>query len=201
MIRPESPAAAALVAVALACMPATGVAQPTAAPAPGTPANTPANTPAAPAAAAADPLADFAWLDGCWIGNVNQRDFREQWMPPRGGLVLGMSQMVMGGKTTSYDYLRIETRADGVYYVAVPSDGKEASFRFMGVTTDTSNDRNDRLYTFENSALEFPQRIIYRHAPGGWIYAQVEGKVNGADRQVIYPMRKIDCATGKRIGD
>lgn len=197
MIRLEPFAAAALIAGALACAPTGSVAQPATAPSPGAP----ASTPAAPTAAGADPLADFAWLDGCWVGNVNQRDFREQWMPPRGGLVLGMSQMVMGGKTTSYDYLRIETRPDGVYYVAVPSDGKEESFRFMGMTTDTSNDRNDRLYTFENPALEFPRRIVYRHAPGGWIYAQVDGKVNGADRQVIYPMRKIDCATGKRVGD
>ena len=39
---------------------------------------------AAPTAAAADPLARFAWLDGCWRGNVNQREFREQWMPLRG---------------------------------------------------------------------------------------------------------------------
>jgi hypothetical protein len=164
----------------------------------------PATPPAAaptPPASGPDALADFAWLDGCWVGNVNQRDFREQWMPPRGGLALGVSQMVMGGKTTSYEYLRIESRPDGIYYVAVPSDGKEESFRYQGVTTDTSNDRNDRLYTFENPALEFPRRIIYRHAPGGWIYAQVEGKVGGADRQVIYPMRKVDCATGKRVGD
>ena len=183
-------------AVTVAAQPANTPAP--AAAAPGTP---PATAPAPPPVAGADPLAEFAWLDGCWIGNVNQRDFREQWMPPRGGLALGVSQMVMGGKTTSYEYLRIESRPDGIYYVAVPSDGKEETFKYTGVTTDTSNDRNDRLYTFENPALEFPQRIIYRHAPGGWIYAQVEGKVGGADRQVIYPMRKVDCATGKRIGD
>jgi len=193
---------AALVAL-LSFWAATAAAQPASAPPPATPApgTPPAAAPAPPPASGADPLAEFAWLDGCWIGNVNQRDYREQWMPPRGGLALGVSQMVMGGKTTSYEYLRVESRPDGIYYVAVPSDGKEESFKYTGVTTDTSNDRNDRLYTFENPALEFPQRIIYRHAPGGWIYAQVEGKVGGADRQVIYPMRKVDCATGKRVGD
>jgi len=25
----------------------------------------------------------LAWLDGCWGGTVNQRDFREQWSPLR----------------------------------------------------------------------------------------------------------------------
>jgi hypothetical protein len=156
-------------------------------------------TPPAGDTAGADPLAEFAWLEGCWHGNVNQRDFREQWMAPRGGLVLGVSQTVMGGKTTGYEYLRIEARADGVYYVAVPSGQKEDAFRYSGVTVDTSGDRNDRLYAFENPALEFPRRITYRRASGGWLYAQVEGKVNSADRQVIYPMRHVDCMTGARL--
>ena len=125
-----------------------------------------------------------------------QRDFREHWMAPQGGMLLGVSQVVMAGKTVGYEYLKIETRPDGVYYVAVPSDSKEEAFRYAGVTIDTAGDRGDHLFAFENPALEFPKRIVYRQATGGWLYAQVEGKVNGADRQVIYPMRHVDCATG-----
>jgi hypothetical protein len=147
-----------------------------------------------------DPLAPLAWLDGCWRGSVNQRDFREQWMPLSGGMLLGVSQMVMGGKTQGYEYLRLETRADGIYYVATPAGAKEDAFKFVGKTIDTAGDRGDELFTFERPAGEFPQRIVYRRASGGWLYAQVEGKVNGAERQVIYPMRRIDCATGAFIG-
>jgi hypothetical protein len=73
-------------------------------------------------ASAEDPLAPLAWLDGCWRGTVNQREFREHWMPLRGGLLLGMSQTVMGGKSQGYEYLRIESRPDGIYYVAQPGD-------------------------------------------------------------------------------
>lgn len=143
-----------------------------------------------------DPLAPFAWLEGCWRGSVNQREFREHWMPLRGGLLLGMSQTVMGGKSQGYEYLRIESRPDGIYYIALPSDAKEDVFKFVGKTVDPEGDRKDEIYTFENPALEFPRRIVYRRATGGWLFAQVEGKVNGADRQVIYPMRHIDCASG-----
>jgi uncharacterized protein DUF6265 len=156
-----------------------------------------AQTPAA--APAEDPLEPLAWLDGCWRGAVNQREFREQWMPLRGGLLLGVSHTVMGGKSQGYEYLRIESRPDGIYYVALPSGDKEDAFKYTGKAIDTSGDRNDELFTFENPALEFPRRIVYRRATGGWLYAQVEGKVNGADRQVIYPMRRIDCATGAVI--
>jgi hypothetical protein len=152
-----------------------------------------------PNAAAGDPLAPLAFLEGCWQGNVNQRDFREQWMPLRGGMLLGVSQTVMDGKTQGYEYLRLESRPEGVYYVAVPSGEKEDAFKLVGKTVDTAGGRNDEIFTFEKPAQEFPQRIIYRRATGGWLYAQVEGKVKGADRQVIYPMNRIDCATGARL--
>ena len=154
-----------------------------------------AQAPAAPE----DPLAPLAWLDGCWRGTVNQREFREHWMPLRGGLLLGVSQTVMGGKSQGYEYLRIESRPDGIYYVATPSGKSEDAFKFIGKTIDTMGDRGDELFAFENPSLEFPRRIVYRRASGGWLYAQVEGKVNGADRQVIYPMRRIDCASGAFI--
>lgn len=155
-----------------------------------------AQTPSTPE----DPLSPLAWLDGCWRGTVNEREFREHWMPLRGGLLLGVSQTVIGGKSQGYEYLRIEPRPDGVYYVTLPSGGKADSFKLVGKTVDTADNRNDEIFTFENPALEFPRRIIYRRGNGGWLYAQVEGKVNGAERQVIYPMRRIDCASGAVVG-
>lgn len=160
---------------------------------------TPPATPQDSPQAAADPLAPFAWLEGCWRGSVNQREFREHWMPPRGGMMLGIGQTVLAGKTQGYEYLRIEPRADGVYYVAVPSGKTEDAFRFTGKSVDTKGDANHELYTFENPALEFPKKIVYRRATGGWLYAQVEGKVNGVDREVIYPMRRIGCESGETI--
>lgn len=77
--------------------------------------------PAEASAAVVDPPAPLAWLGGCWRGTVNEREFREHWMPRRGGMLLGISQTVMAGKTQAYEYLRLEARADGVHYVAVPS--------------------------------------------------------------------------------
>ena len=122
-------------------------------------------------------------------------------MPLRGGLLLGVSQTVMGGKSQGYEYLRIESRPDGVYYVALPSGGKEdvvqarrqdASTPPATATTSSSRSRTRRSSSRGGSSIAA--------RTGGWLYAQVEGKVNGADRQVIYPMRRIDCATGAVIG-
>jgi len=97
---------------------------------------------AAPAAPAeASPLAPLAWLEGCWSSNVNRRETREQWLPLRGNLMLGMSQTVLQGKTQDYEYLRIESRPEGIYYVALPSGQNATSFKYEGKTTETMGDR------------------------------------------------------------
>jgi len=169
----------AVLAMALS-LPGVGVAQGTPPPAPAEPAS---------------PLQDFAWLAGCWEGKVNQRDFREQWLPLRGDIMVGVSQTASQGKTQSYEFLRLEPRADAVYYIPMPSGRKETPFRMSSRKTDG----DDVIFTFESTTDEFPQRIIYRRGGGGWLYAHVGGLVNGEKKEVIYPMRHVDCQTGEII--
>ena len=165
--------------------------------------------------AAPQSLESLAWLRGCWRGEVNRREFLEQWSPPRGGMMVGISHTVVGAKfqgalkekmdtagkakadagkerTQDYEYLRLEARPDGVYYVAVPSGKKEVAFKL----TDVADDKGAKVFTFSNPADEFPQRIVYGHGAGGWLYAQVLGKAGEAGKDVTYPMQHVDCATG-----
>jgi hypothetical protein len=164
---------------------AIGQAQP-AAPSPGTPPAKQAGT---------SPLEPLAWLPGCWEGKVNLRDFREEWLPLRGDVMIGASQTVLPGKTLDFEYLRIEPRPEGVFYVASPSGKKETSFRLTG----RSEDGADEIFTFESATDEFPKRLIYRRGTGGWLYVHVEGKINGEERRVIYPMRRVDCSSGELL--
>jgi hypothetical protein len=152
-------------------------------------------TPPPSAPAAPSPLEDFAWLAGCWEGKVNQRDFREEWLPLRGDIMVGASQTASLGKTQSYEFLRLEPRADAIYYIPMPSGRKETLFRM----TNKKTDGEDVIFTFENPGGDFPQRILYRHGSGGWLYAHVGGVVNGEAKEVIYPMRHVDCQTGELI--
>lgn len=160
----------------------------------------PAPAPAEARAPGADAFGALAWLEGCWRGRVNDREFNEHWLPPRGNLMVGASHTVVGQRTQGYEYLRIEVRSDEVFYVAVPSGQREASFRLVEQTVDTMAGRNDQIFRFANPAHDFPQQITYRRASEGWLYATVEGKVGTTPRQVIYPMRRIDCELGEPIG-
>jgi uncharacterized protein DUF6265 len=141
------------------------------------------------------PLAALAWLEGCWQGSVNQRDFREQWLPLRGGLLIGAGQSVLRGRMQDYEFLRIEPRPDGLYFTQFSGDLKQSSFRLAGTTTDDK----DTIFTFANTADAFPARLIYRRGTEGWLYETIEGTVGGSERRVIYPLRRVDCETGELI--
>jgi len=171
-----------------------------------------APTPAAPSAAApaattdkpadsnaAGTLAPLAWVHGCWGGKVNQRDFREEWLPPAGDMMIGVSQTTLRGKTVDFEYLRLENRPEGVFYIAAQTGKNEAAFRLAKQTTVDG----DEVFTFVNATpgVEYPQRIIYRRGSEGWLYATVEGKIKGADKQVVFPMRRVDCQTGAIAGN
>jgi hypothetical protein len=147
------------------------------------------------ASAGTGPVAPLAWLEGCWQGIVNQREFREQWLPLRGGMLVGAGQQTLRGKMQDYEYLRIEARADGVYFTQFSGDGKETSFKLEG----TSTDQKDTIFTFANTADAFPARLVYRRGTDGWLYETIEGKLGGSDKRVIYPLRRIGCESGELI--
>lgn len=184
------PSRRALVAIALLVCTATAGAQ---TPPPATAPAVPAAPPAADASAVT--LSDLAWLTGCWRGTVNQREFREQWMPLRGNLLIGVGHTVVQDRTQDFEYVRIERRDDGLYFVTQPSGGRETSFRFA----DRQTDGPDTIFTFGNDTQDFPRRIVYRRGGEGWLYVHVEGRVQGEERRVIYPMRRIDCESGELI--
>ena len=152
---------------------------------------------AAPAtqASAADALASLAWLEGCWQGTVNQREFREQWLPLRGGLMIGAGQSILRCRTQDYEFLRLEPKPDGVYFTQFSGDRKESSFRLASTATDDK----DTIFTFSNAADAFPARLIYRRGTEGWLYETIEGTLDGGERKVIYPLRRVDCESGELI--
>jgi len=78
-----------------------------------------------------------------------------------------MSRTVAGEKTVEFEYLRIEQRADGIYYVAHPKA------RCPG--TDFKLTRASATEAvFENPEHDFPKRIIYRKTEDG-LTARIDG--------------------------
>ncbi len=145
--------------------------------------------------AGAGALAPLEWLAGCWQGTVNQREFREQWLPLRGGMLIGAGQQVSRGRMQDYQYLRIEPRDDGIVFSQFSGDRKETAFKLASTTTEDK----DTIFTFANVADAFPARLVYRRGADGWLYQTIEGALEGKERHVISPLRRVDCESGELI--
>jgi len=154
---------------------------------------------AAPAAAAPVSLPtsidSLSWLEGCWRGSVNKRDFREHWLPLRGGMLIGAGHTTSEDKTQDFEYLRIESRPDGVFYIASPSGKDETSFKLVSVVPDDQS----TIFTFDNVVDAYPQHVVYQRGGEGWLYASIEGKQRGEEHKVVYPMRRVGCETNEVI--
>jgi len=107
-------------------------------------------------------------------------------MKPAAGAMIGMSRNVIKGKLREWEFLMIKEDTDGkVYYVAKPSGQAEASFKLIKSTPTES--------IFENPEHDFPQRIIYRHESDGSLLARIEGTIQGNQKGVDFPMKRVKC--------
>ena len=114
-------------------------------------------------------LADLAWLAGDWqTAPGGRRQIEEHWTSVAGGTMMGMSRTVAGEKTVEFEYLRIEQRADGIYYVAHPKARCPATDFKLTKSSATEA-------VFENPQHDFPKRIIYRKTGADSLTASIDG--------------------------
>ncbi len=128
---------------------------------------------------------DFEWLAGCWENKEGDHGYEEQWMKPKGDMILGASRTVRNGKVVEYEFLQIVAREDGVFYVARPSGQNSAEFKLMTLENGKA--------VFENLQHDFPQRIIYEYSKNGALPAVIEGAVKGENRRIDFPMVRASC--------
>jgi hypothetical protein len=130
------------------------------------------SAPAAPIPSAGD----FGWLGGHWCSELRGELVEEQWLRPRGDLMLGLSRTTKAGKTTGFEFLRIEIRNGSPHYVAQPGGVPPTAFWLTASGADWAR--------FENPAHDFPQRVEYRRTATG-LHAEIAGPGEGGKETVI----------------
>ena len=65
-------------------------------------------------------LADLGWITGHWSGPVGRANSEEHWIAPAGGAMFGVSRTIAKDRVVAFEFLRIEKRSDGIFYVAQP---------------------------------------------------------------------------------
>ena len=135
-----------------------------------------------------DDITRLDWLAGCWERRGPERHTIEQWTAPRGGMMLGLNQTVVGGATVAWEYLRIATVDGRLVLTALPSGQAEASFDAIELTESS--------VVFTNPEHDFPQTISYRRQPDGSLLGRIEGTREGTTRSVDFPFDAVRCDDG-----
>ena len=114
-------------------------------------------------------IADLSWIAGDWqTAPGGRRQVEEHWTNAAGGTMMGMSRTVAGDKTVEFEYVRIEQRADGIYYVAHPKARCPGTdFKLTKASATEA--------VFENPQHDFPKRIIYRKTADDSLTASIDG--------------------------
>lgn len=125
------------------------------------------------------------WLAGCWEMRAGPRVMHEQWMAPAAGAMFGMSRTIVGDSLRDWEFVILGPSAAGLAYQVNPAQQDGASFpaTFM----------SDTLLVFENPSHDFPQRIIYRRRGADSVHARIEGQMNGEQRSMDFPFRRVSC--------
>ena len=125
--------------------------------------------PPAPAGATAR-LDQLAWMAGSWGGPDGTAAVEEVWLPPKGGLMLGLGRTVRDGKAVEFEFLRIEQQGETLVYLASPGGRPATPFPLAAI---------DATGVVFESALEFPRRVSYRKNADGTLTARIEGTRGG----------------------
>ena len=129
-------------------------------------------------------LADLTWISGDWQTAPGGRaQIEEHWTLAAGASMMGMGRTVAGDKTVEFEYLRIEQRADGIYYVAHPK-GRCPGTDFK-LTRASATEA-----VFENPQHEFPKRITYRKGADDSLTATIDGGEGSKARTFSYRRMK-----------
>jgi hypothetical protein len=129
----------------------------------------PADSPAP--VAPAQIIGQLAWLAGHWQGGSGGQVTEELWLPPAGGLMLGLNREVSADGRAFFEYLRIEQTGEGIFYHASPMGGPATAFKLVSQRTAE--------VVFENKAHDFPQRITYRLTGPDKLEVVIEGESGG----------------------
>jgi hypothetical protein len=119
-----------------------------------------------------------AWITGHWCLERDGSTTEELWLPPHGGLMIGLGRTRNADETSGFEYLRI-TDADGAQsFMAQPYGNPPITFsRTAG---------GEHWVRFENPDHDFPQRIEYRRE-GDSLLAEIGGVgENGEETAIAY---------------
>jgi hypothetical protein len=119
------------------------------------------------------------WITGHWCADFGEEVVEEYWLPPHGGVAVGLSRTRTAQETTAFEFLRIADIEGVQSYIAQPGGRPPTVFKRTA--------GGESWIRFENPDHDFPQRIEYRRE-GDALEAQIAGPgEEGQDLVITFP--------------
>jgi hypothetical protein len=138
-------------------------------------------------------LQDIGWLAGDWQMRVGTRCVEEHWTAPSTNMLVGTSRTVNAGRTSAFEFVRIEARDDGVFYVAQPGGKPPVDFKLA------SSSASELVFVNPGHA-DHLKRIVYQRQGDEGLLARVEGENGGRPFSEEYAYRRLPASGANRCG-
>jgi hypothetical protein len=126
---------------------------------------------------------DLGWLSGHWCAEAGGEFVEEHWLSAQGDILLGLSRTVKGGKTVSFEFLRIQRDGAITNYLAQPQGAPPTAFQLTAAGAGWAR--------FENPRHDFPRRVEYRRTASG-LHAEIAGP-GKEGKAVVIPFEYQAC--------
>ena len=97
--------------------------------------------------------------------------------------MLGVSRTIVKDRMVAFEFLRIEKRTDGIFYVAQPGGRPPTEFKLTQSTATSA--------VFENPKHDHPKVISYRLEGGDTLVAKIEGDEGGQRKVQEFKFKRI----------
>lgn len=129
-------------------------------------------------------LDQLSWMVGSFAFTQSGTRVEEHWIPEGGKTMLAVGRTIQGDRTVFFEFLRLEERADGIYYIAHPKAAPGTEFKLTQL--------GERSVTFENPKHDHPKIIRYHRESDDSLIAEVEGDEGGQHVVERLPYRPIE---------
>lgn len=134
-------------------------------------------------------LSDLAFMSGCWRGKLSGRNgtVEERYNPAAGDLMLGTSQTIVDGRTSFFEFIKIEQTEGGIVMTPAPKGKLSVPFKMVSLA--------GKKAVFENLEHDFPKRILYQLRDNGSLVARIEG--DKPEQSEEFVMEPIPCGAAR----
>ena len=123
------------------------------------------------------------WLIGKWTNDSPTGKSTEIWQKQNDSTFAGISFMMVGADTVSFETILLHQTGDKVFYTPTVKDQNSGQAVDFMMTSCSA-----KKLVFENQAHDFPQKILYEQITNDSMVAEISGMRKGELVAIEFPM-------------